>query len=67
MKSFAECAKEDAKIVKHCFKGYNITPEHAKNRRLREIAADGFRIEGRTVNLCKNARTQRATQAKRGL
>lgn len=63
MKSFAECAKDDRKIIDHCFKGYNITPEHAKNKRKQELAAESFRIDGRILNIHE----KRLTQSKRCL
>jgi hypothetical protein len=65
-KTFAECAEEDARVCKHCFKNYQITSEHARNKRLQELVADKFRIEGRLDNVGRNGLTRRATQSKRG-
>lgn len=67
MKSFAECAIEDSRIVNHCWRNYRVTPEHAKNKREQELVADKFRIEGRIMGIHKNKGTCRETQAKRGI
>lgn len=66
MKTMAQIAREDRKAMKHIWKNYKQTPEHAKNARLRELQADNFRIEGRLDNVSKNNGTKRATQSKRG-
>lgn len=63
MKSFADCAKDDRKIVEHCFRNYNMTPEHAKNKRKQELAAESFRVDGRIMNIHE----RRLTQSKRFL
>ena len=64
MKTLAEVAREDKKIQQHVFKSYNITPEHAKNKRLQEMAAESFRTPGKPVDICRNARRQRHERAK---
>lgn len=67
MKTFAQVAAEDRRVMRHVMRGQVVIPEEVNKARREEGCVRSFRIEGRLEVVAKRFRERRSTQSKRGM